>query len=408
MEKGARQSNADEHPGIRTMGRGSGVRPTSGSSIQIDFRYQGVRCREKLKLDPSPRNLKYAARLKATIEREIELGQFDYAKHFPLSKRAKQLARNRGAVHSMRQILNDWLDAAVKELEPETYEDYAADVRNVWIPRYGDWMVDQFTLAVAEQWVSEQDQSRKRILNMLTPLRQAIRKAVKDKILTADPLTGLKVIRPDTAGEDDEIDPFSPAEFAAIVAKLEPETANAMTFWVWTGLREGELRALTWPDVDLERGSIRITKAARGKRTKAPKTKQGRRTVRLLQPAVDALKRQQAHTRLMGGSVFLNPSWRPREGSRWAVPKPGPWTEKSMRNAWQAACKAAEVRYRPPKQLRHTFASWTLSAGESVMWVSKMMGHANSSITQKVYARFIPDAFPDAGARTLAAIKSAS
>jgi hypothetical protein len=36
-----------------------------------------------------------------------------------------------------------------------------------------------------------------------------------------------------------------------------------------------------------------------------------------------------------------------------------------------------------------------------------MMGPANSAITQTVFGRFIPDAFPDAGARTMAAVKSA-
>jgi integrase len=387
------------------MGRGPGVRAASASSIQVDFRYQGVRCREKLSLPPTPKNLRYAARLKARIEHEIALGQFDYAQHFPASPRAKKLARNRGAVHTMRQILNAWLDSVEAELEPETFADYAADVRNIWIPLYGDWTADQFTGAVARKWVADQSCSRKRILNKLTPLRQAIRMAVSDGILTEDPLAKLQVIRPDEAGEDDEIDPLSPAEFAAVVAQLGLQTANAVTFWAWTGLREGELIALSWPDVDLDQGTIRITKSVRGARTKAPKTKQGRRTVRLLPPALDALKRQQAHTRLAGRQVFQNPSWRPRAGSRWAEPKPGPWTEKALRNAWCAGCEAAGVRYRPPKQLRHTFASWTLSAGESVMWVSRMMGHANSAITQTVYGRFIPDAFPDAGARTLAAVK---
>jgi hypothetical protein len=39
--------------------------------------------------------------------------------------------RNRGAVHPVRLILNNWLDKVEKELGPETFEDYAADVRNI-------------------------------------------------------------------------------------------------------------------------------------------------------------------------------------------------------------------------------------------------------------------------------------
>lgn len=54
----------------------------------------------------------------------------------------------------MRQILNAWLDKVETELEPETFADYAADVRNIWIPKYGDRMADQMTVAVIRDWIA--------------------------------------------------------------------------------------------------------------------------------------------------------------------------------------------------------------------------------------------------------------
>jgi len=406
MEAGTGRKAADQHQGVRGMGRGPGVRAASASSIQVDFRFAGVRCREKLALAPSPANLRYAAKLKARIEHEIALGQFDYARHFPNSPRARQLARQRGSLYTVGELLGTWLDRAEKTLEPETYADYAEYVRNTWRPTFGALPIGELTLAKVNDWIAAQNTSRKRMLNQLTPLRQTLRMAVAEEIIDADPLANLQVQRPDRIVED-LIDPFTPAEVAAVVAKLDDQVANLGQFWAWTGLRPGELLALTWPDVDLERGTVRISKALRGTRLKAPKTKAGNRTLRLIQPALDALKRQQQHTRLMGRSVFLNPLWRPQKGARWHAGQTGPWSEKTLRNAWEAACAAAGVRYRPPRQLRHTFASWTLSAGESVIWVARMMGHRDPSITQRVYARFIPDVFPDAGARTLAAVSKA-
>ncbi len=403
MAQGSRWAGADQHPGIRGMGRGPGVRAASASSIQIDFRYAGIRCREKLALKPTPANLRYAHNLKARIEHEIALGQFDYAHHFPKSPRAKQLAKRRASVYTVRELLGLWLDRAEKTLQPETYGDYSETVRLTWLPLLGALTMDELTMTRMQDWLAAQTVSKKRILNMLTPLRQAIRLAVIEGILPADPLAGLKVQRPDKLTED-LIDPFAPAEVAAVTAKLPEQTANLAQFWAWTGLRPGELLALTWPDIDLEKGVVRITKALRGRRVKVPKTRSGVRTLRILTPALEALKRQQAHTRLAGRQVFLNPLSRPQAGSRWADPQPGPWTEKCLREAWQAACEAAAVRYRPPRQLRHTFASWTLSAGEAPIWVARMMGHRDASITQRVYARFIPDVFPDAGSRTLAAV----
>ncbi|MBL3804216.1 tyrosine-type recombinase/integrase [Streptomyces sp. BRB081] len=42
--------------------------------------------------------------------------------------------------------------------------------------------------------------------------------------------------------------------------------------------------------------------------------------------------------------------------------------------------------------LRHTFASAQLDAGESVVSVSKWMGHSSPEITLKIYAHFMPEA----------------
>ncbi len=75
------------------MGIKSGVRVRSESSIEIDFYYQGVRCRERLKLSPTPANLKYAKNLKSSIEIAIEKGTFEYADYFPNSRFADKLQR---------------------------------------------------------------------------------------------------------------------------------------------------------------------------------------------------------------------------------------------------------------------------------------------------------------------------
>lgn len=125
MAQSARWADADEHPGVRRMGRGPGVRAASASSIQVDFRYQGVRCREKLSLPPTPKNLRYAARLKARIEHEIALGQFDYAQHFPASPRAKKLARALG-VNDRR--VRQWM-ADERPIPPGIWADIAGLLR---------------------------------------------------------------------------------------------------------------------------------------------------------------------------------------------------------------------------------------------------------------------------------------
>jgi integrase len=239
--------------------------------------------------------------------------------------------------------------------------------------------------------------SKKRLLNVLTPLRQSCRYATAQvpPLLKVDPLAEFEVQRPERV-KDDLIDPFTADEVAAIAAVLDPAEANLITVWAWVGPRQGELFALTWRDVDLERKTARISKSRRGGRLKATKTVNGERTVRLLPPALEALQRQRSLTLLKHREVFL----RPGTDEPWGADKP-------FRIIFKAACERAGVRYRFPRQLRHTFASWMLGSSENPLWVSKHMGHSNPAFTLKVYARLIPDMYPDAGMRAVREISKA-
>ncbi len=395
------------------------MRAASRTSIEISFEYRGVRCREKIKLAPNPANLKYALRLKATIDYEIEVGSFDYAKHFPRSRRAKLFAKTPATVVTVGELLTEWLRSVHKSLEPETYDLYERYVRTTWLPEFGKLMLVDLTVTRVQNWIDTQTTSRKRILNLLTPLRQALRFAVHpQKYVAVDPIVKLKIKRPPGIKQS-VIDPFSTAEIDAVLAQLEPAYANMVQFWVWTGLRVGEIVALTWNDIDSERGVAYITKSARGTRRKAPKTAAGNREVKLLPPALEALTHQKPLTRLLHKEIFLNPGAAIRyrdEDGKWHTPtgehvarKPEtvnqPWkSDKDIRKWWRAGCAAAGVRYRFPRQLRHTYASWMLKFREEPLWISKQMGHANVSETLETYAKFIPSMSPDAGMGAYAAI----
>ena len=64
-----------------------GVRPASESSIEIGFFYQGEHCVERLRMKPTAANLQRVARQRVEILAAIERGDFDYAAHFPNSRR---------------------------------------------------------------------------------------------------------------------------------------------------------------------------------------------------------------------------------------------------------------------------------------------------------------------------------
>jgi len=376
-----------------------GVRPKSQSSIEIDFYYRGVRCREIIKLKPNPKNLSYAAKRKAKIEVEIAHGTFDYAKEFPNSRRAKLFAKKSGDVITVGEYLTQWLDSIKESVKASTFHDYTKIVNNRLIPAFGDKTLAELEIRHVKDWLKTCNGTLKTLNNLISPLRTVLKDAVYDGHIDKNILYGWRINPRDAKKKSShQVDPFTPEEQQRILNVLEGQSRNLVQFAFWTGLRTSELVALNWDDVDFEAGYVHVNKALTqaADAPEAPKTAAGDRKVKLLEPALQALKAQQCYTRLKNREVFQNP----RTNERWKG------DQAIRRTLWIPALKKAGVKYRNPYQTRHTYASMMLSAGENIMWVSQQMGHKDSIITAKTYARFLERDDDDAGSAAIRLFKA--
>ena len=392
-----RTAEATEAPGAQGSKRNTdkrGVRKGSDTSIELDFYYKDVRCRERLKLAPTPTNLRYADRLKKSIELEIGKGEFNYAAHFPDSPRARALSQRPGDAITVASYLDGWLKRSRKYIKASTWAGYSKIIRGALIPAFGELKLTQLTRPLVKEWITGRDATAKTIGNLISPLRCALDEAVEDNVIEVNPLAGWKIKRRrSTSPRQDNVDPFSGAERSAILGALDGQAKNFVEFAFWTGMRTSELVALDWTDVDFIKGVVHVTRAWTqcSEEPEEPKTKAGAREVRLLAPALEALKRQKAYTFLAGKEIFQNP----RTSERWAGDQP---IRKSM---WTPALKKAGVHYRNPYQTRHSFASMMLMAGESAMWVAATLGHVDWAFTARTYSRFIPSDAPEAGSKAV-------
>ncbi len=111
------------------------------------------------------------------------------------------------------------------------------------------------------------------------------------------------------------------------------------------------------------------------------KNEYSRRTIRFTKAMKDALVAQQKIYETFGGKyLFCSPN-----GCRVDL--------SNFRNqVWRKTLEQAKMDYRPIKQARHTFATLAISRGEDLSWVAKVMGHANTQMIHKHYARFIENA----------------
>lgn len=369
------------------MGRGgTGAKAASATSIEITFVIGGTRCRERLQLKPTPSNLKLAAKHKDAIDVGIAAGTFDYAFTFPNSRNRHRF-KPPTARGTVIEFLQKYLDACKAHVSSSTWDDYRKTINNVISKSSLAHLslADLDRVAIKEFVdVKLKDAGNKRIANVLSCVRSALADAVMHNVLQDNVLVGYGYKKKAKPKEDDDVDPLNAIEQSKIVAQMQPRFANHFQFAFWTGLRTSEQVALTWADIDLTAGVVHVTKAqTRSARSpETTKTPAGRRDVKLLKPAIEALERQRSVTGDAGPS-----------GRVWQLRTP-----KAAHAVWSLALRKAGVKHRSAYQTRHTYASMLLTADEPVAWLSKQMGHGSVAYTLKVYADYIPGMHPNAGA----------
>jgi integrase len=162
---------------------------------------------------------------------------------------------------------------------------------------------------------------------------------------------------------------LGPGELRALWHALDREdvqTASLFRLSLLTAQRDGELRTMTWDDVDL---------ASRWWTIPAARAKNGRAHRVPLSPAAVAVLRRLAAT---------------RAGSRWVFPSPRTSARGCRERVYRAMHRlrrASGVADFTPHDLRRTVASHMTSMGVARLTVSKLLNHAERGVTA-VYDRY--------------------
>lgn len=274
--------------------------------------------------------------------------------------------------------------------------------------------------------LSKREMRRKTLMSprtqahVLTRLRSLFREAVTDQIIYVNPMEGVKRVkapRHESAGEPLDfgqaarLHTVGTALHAAGMCRLWPAVFTAVS----VGLRRGEVMGLTWEDLDLSGGVLRVRQArvmgVDGIETGDPKTVNSRRDVHLppsLVAVLRAHREAQEKERLAAGAAWKGTGavfatalgdWTHPDNLKRAVEMVVLWSDparlegdvwrgvpREKRAALMGAVKAGEkLPSISPHDLRHTYATLALRRGVPVEVVSKVLGHARVSITLDVY-----------------------
>jgi integrase len=167
-----------------------------------------------------------------------------------------------------------------------------------------------------------------------------------------------------------------------------------------TGMRRGECLGLRWSDLNLTAGRMSIVQTViavnHEVRIGSPKTARGRRTVALDQGTVAVLRRhrqQQLAERLIMGAGFTD------HGLLFCRPDGEPLHPERFSRTFMIQAAGAGLPRIRCHDLRHTWATLALSAGEHPKVVQERLAHANVSITLDVYSHVTEGLHGDAASR---------
>ena len=170
--------------------------------------------------------------------------------------------------------------------------------------------------------------------------------------------------------------------------KHEREAYAAIDLMIETGLRPGEVLALNWQDVAIERKRIRVHQTmvnlANKKRSyvqEGAKSETSNRIVPLSPRAIEILRYLKENQK---DDEFL---FENKDGGRLSY--------ESLRYQCQLACQEAGVPYYGLHVFRHTFATNQYYRGTNVKILSQILGHSETSVTYNTYIHLYGDGFDD-------------
>ena len=315
---------------------------------------------------------------------------------------------------TVAELLVEWLAAKKSQgLRATTLAQYQNVVDSWLVPHLGGVQLAKMSPSQAQQLVEtlRAEGSRtggalssRSVQLAVTVLKAATGWALETGLVGRDPLAGYRRPRAQTskgAGAAWTVDEAR----AFLTSVAEERLVAAWTLLLTRGLRRGELAGLRWDAVDLEGGSIRITRTrvlVDGEPTDSvPKTDAGRRTIPLDSSLLASLR---AHKTRQGQE-----RWTAREawndaGYVFTDELGAPLHPEFFSTRFETLVDRAGLRRIRLHDTRHTAASLMLASGENVKVVAELLGHSSPTVTQSIYQHVMPGMSEAAGERLSATL----
>lgn len=190
-----------------------------------------------------------------------------------------------------------------------------------------------------------------------------------------------KKIKTLTEKEDENVNLFTIKEIKEILSNSNGNLYYVIFFMFLTGIRPGELISLTWNDIDYEKKRIAVEKTTVQGKVGDVKTQSSVRYINML-PQLETVIKELHNKTGNYENLFISHFKKPF------------YSHDILNKRFKELLEKINIKERSLYNLRHIFATHMISNiqnGIDILWVSKMLGHKDLSITLQIYAKYIKE-----------------
>lgn len=297
--------------------------------------------------------------------------------------------------------LGEWLDAWVEscknEFSPITYKDYRAVIHfylsDSPIAKARLENLKPVTFRLFLNNILASGRAPRTVAMVHQVLSGAMKRAVADGVIRVNPMDGVK--RPRSPARH-AVTVLSPAQLQVLLPACSPDWFSRLVrLDLYTGLRRGEILALSFNDVNFDKMTLSVTHTVISNGgaviSESAKTDKSIRTISICPAAADILHAQKAYVLRLRMARAGKPGADSCElffPNAWLRPyDPNTITKFFHQAIVRAGLDGSGISFHT---LRHTHATYLLEQGVNIKVIQDRLGHASSITTLDYYSGVTP------------------
>ncbi|MCO7128236.1 site-specific integrase [Sporolactobacillus shoreicorticis] len=307
----------------------------------------------------------------ADIEEKIYLGQ-------------TTIVKSRDTL--VKSWLTEWLEVYNESINAKTRTYRKHYINDILIPELGGYRLATITKTQYQRFINGLTKKYKKrtIQSIHSIFCTAMNKAVELEMLPFNKFQNVSIAKKDDVVKTNYLTKDEVSIFMDAAATSPFHHFIMVSLLLRTGMRKGEMLALTWDDIDLVHKRIKITKSRDKSGCHPPKTASSIRTIAIDDTLIDQLKQYQ--------------TWQKKERLKHkicfdseymlTIPNGREMGEYGVNKVINMILAKTNLHHITPHGLRHTHAIMLLESGADIKSVSVRLGHSSVEFTADVYVHF--------------------